>query len=75
MLRSVYQGENATAGRAIAEEVIDTHPSCLIPEIARRGITLKRWAAAFMAYFDTTHASNGRTEALIELIELIEPEL
>jgi transposase len=41
-----------------------------MPEIARLGKTLKRWRAAFLAYFDTDGASNGGTEAINRLIEL-----
>lgn len=69
-LRSVYHGDTTTSGRAIAQQVIDTFPSCPIPEIARLGKALKRWATAFLAYFDTDHASNGGTEAVNGLIEL-----
>ena len=69
-LRSVYHGDTTTAGRAIAQEIIDTFPTCPIPEIARLGKTLKRWTTAFLAYFDTNHASNGGTEAVNGLIEL-----
>ena len=69
-LRSVYHGDTSTAGRKVAQEVIETFPSCPIPEIARLGKTLKRWATAFLAYFDTDHASNGGTEAVNGLIEL-----
>ncbi len=69
-LRSVYHSDTTTTGRRVAQEIIDTFPSCPIPEIARLGKTLKRWAAAFLAYFDTDHASNGGTEAANGLIEL-----
>ena len=41
-----------------------------IPEIKRLGKTLKRWSAAFLAYFDTRRSSNGGTEAINGLIEL-----
>ncbi len=45
-------------------------PVAQSPEIAHLGKTLKLWADAFLAYFDTDHASNGGTEAVNELIEL-----
>ena len=51
-------------------KIIDSFPSCPIPEIARLGRTLKRWRAAFLAYFDTAGATNGGTEAVNGLIEL-----
>ena len=57
-------------GRRLAEQLIDTLPSCPIPEIARLGKTLRRWKTAFLAYFDTDGASNGGTEAINGIIEL-----
>jgi transposase len=69
-LRQVYHQPNAAAGRQLAEKIIDSFPSCPIPEIARLGRTLKRWKAAFLAYFDTAGASNGGTEAINGLIEV-----
>ena len=54
----------------MATKIIDSFPSCPIPEIARLGRTLKRWRAAFLAYFDTGGSSNGGTEAINGLIEL-----
>ncbi len=38
-----------------------TPPSCPIPEIARLGKPLKRWATTFLAYFGT-EAINGLIE-------------
>jgi len=69
-LRSVFHQDNPTAGRAIAESVLASFPSCPIPEIARLGRTLRQWKDAFLAYFDTGGASNGGTEAINGLIEL-----
>jgi transposase len=69
-LRSAYQHEHTAEGRKIAEKVIDSFPSCPVPEIARLGRTLKQWREAFLAYFDTGRASNGGTEAVNGLIEL-----
>lgn len=56
--------------RKIAERVVASFPTCPIPEIARLGRTLKRWSAAFLAYFDTGRSNNGGTEAINGLIEL-----
>jgi len=69
-LRQVYHQPNAAAGRQLAEKIIDSFPACPIPEIARLGRTLKRWKAAFLAYFDTAGASNGGTEAINGLVEV-----
>jgi transposase len=69
-LRQVYHQPDPAAGRRLATKIIDSFPSCPIPEIARLGKTLKRWRAAFLAYFDTAGASNGGTEAMNGLIEL-----
>ena len=69
-LRQVYHQTNSAEGRRLATKIVDSFPSCPIPEIARLGRTLKRWRTAFMAYFDTAGASNGGTEAINGLIEL-----
>lgn len=57
-------------GHQIAEQVLDSFPSCPIPEIARLGRTLTQWRAAFLAYWTTNRSSNGGTEAVNGLIEL-----
>ena len=44
--------------------------TCPIPEVARLGVTLRRWRSEFLGYFDTGGASNGGTEAVNGLIEL-----
>ncbi len=69
-LRSVFHQEDPRAGRRIAEHVLASFPSCPIPEIARLGRTLKQWREPFLAYFTTSGASNGGTEAINGLIEL-----
>jgi transposase len=69
-LRSVYHQDSPAEGRRIAKEIIDSFPTCPIPEIARLGRTLKQWRQALLAYFDTGGASNGGTEAVNGLIEL-----
>ncbi|MGQ0467490.1 MAG: ISL3 family transposase [Sporichthyaceae bacterium] len=69
-LREAYAHPNLAEGKKIAETVAADFLSCPIPEIARLGKTLKRWRAAFLAYFDTGRSNNGGTEAINGLIEL-----
>lgn len=69
-LRSVYHQPTKAQGRAVAEKVVASFPTCPIPEIRRLGNTLKQWRTAFLAYFTTDGASNGGTEAINGLIEL-----
>jgi transposase len=69
-VRSAYHQDTHAAGRAIAEKIVNTFPSCPIPEIARLGKTLRQWRTEFLGYFDTDGASNGGTEAMNGLIEL-----
>lgn len=69
-LRSAYQHKDLRAGHRIALKVLDSFPSCPVPEIARLGRTLRRWRDAFLAYFTTDRANNGGTEAVNGLIEL-----
>jgi len=69
-VRSVYHQPTDTAGRAIAEKILDTFHTCPIPEVARLGRTLRQWREAFLGYFDTHGANNGGTEAINGLIEL-----
>jgi transposase len=69
-VRAVYHTKDPAQGRVLAEQIITGFPSCPIPEIARLGKTLKRWAKEFLAYFDTGRASNGGSEAMNGLIEL-----
>nr|WP_268248683.1 transposase [Streptomyces brasiliensis] len=57
-------------GGRIAEKVLTSFPTCPSPEIRRLGRTRKQWRAAFLAYFDTSRASNGGAEAMNGLIEL-----
>ena len=68
-VRSVYDQDTHAAGRAIAQKVLDAFASCPIPEAARLGKTLRQWREAFLGYFETAGASNGRTEAVNGLIE------
>jgi len=69
-LRAAYQHPDPTEGRTTAAGIIDSFPTCPVPEIARLGRTLKQWRQAFLAYFDTSRSSNGGTEAVNGLIEL-----
>jgi transposase len=69
-LRAAYQHPDPAEGRKIAATVVETFPTCPVPEIARLGRTLKQWRQAFLAYFDTNRSSNGGTEAINGLIEL-----
>ncbi len=69
-LRSAYHQKDLTEGRRIAEKVVESFHSCPIPEIARLGRTLRRWRDAFLAYFTTSRANNGGTEAVNGIIEL-----
>jgi transposase len=64
------QGEEPGRGQTDRAEGPRSFPTCPIPEIRRLGRTLKQWASAFLAYFDTGRASNGATEAINGLIEL-----
>lgn len=41
-LRQVYHKTDPAAGQRLATRIIDSFPSCLIPEIARLRKTLKR---------------------------------
>jgi len=69
-VRDVYHAADPATGRALAEKILASFPSCPIPEIARLGRTLKQWADAFLGYFRTGGANNGGTEAVNGLIEL-----
>jgi transposase len=68
-LRSMYQAKDPADGRAIAERVIDSFPSCPIPEVARLGRTLRQWRSHVLARFDTHRISNGGTEAVNLIVE------
>ena len=57
-------------GRAIAVKIVDSFHTCPIPEIARLGRTLRAWRNQFLAYFTTSRANNGGTEAINGIIEL-----
>ena len=69
-VRSIYHA-GAETGRTICQKVLDSFPSCPIPEVARLGGTLKAWRQQVLAYFDTTGVSNGGTEAINLIIEKV----
>src|SRR5215212_8765086 len=69
-LRSIYHA-GPEQGRMICHKVLDSFPSCPIPEVARLGRTLKAWRQQVLAYFDTTGVSNGGTEAINLIIEKV----
>ncbi len=69
-LRAAYRAADLADGRQTAERVLATFHTCPIPEVARLGRTLRRWRAAFLAYFTTNRANNGGTEAINGIIEL-----
>jgi len=69
-LRAAYRAKNLTEGRTRAEKILATFHTCPIPEVARLGRTLRKWRGAFLAYFTTSRANNGGTEAVNGIIEL-----
>ena len=69
-VREVFHQDTPAQGRRLAARLIESLPTCPIPEIARLGRTLRKWKDAFLAYFDTDGASNGPTEAINGIIEL-----
>jgi hypothetical protein len=68
-LRAIYHADTSPEGRRQAEALLDSLPTCPIPEIARLGRTLRSWQTELLAYFDTDGASNGPTEAINLLVE------
>ncbi len=68
-IRAVYHAPSAEQGRALADRLLASLPSCPIPEIARLGRTLRSWRGELLAYFDTDGASNGPTEAMNLVVE------
>ena len=68
-LRAIYHAPTPAEGRALAERLLDSLPTCPIPGVARLGRTLRAWRGELLAYFDTGGASNGPTEAMNLLVE------
>ena len=69
-VREVFHQATPAQGRRLAAHLIQRLPVCPIPEIAQLGRTLRKWKDALDAYFDTSGASNGPTEAINGIIEL-----
>ena len=63
-VREVFHQATPAQGQRLAAHLIERLPTCPIPEITRLGRTLRKWKDAFLAYFDTSGASNGPTEAI-----------
>jgi transposase len=68
-LRSIYHATTPTAGRKVAEQLLETLHTCPLPEVARLGRTLRQWRSQVLAYFTTGGVSNGGTEAVNLVIE------
>jgi transposase len=56
-LRAVYHAPTPAAGRALAEQLLESLPTCPIGEVARLGRTLRSWRGELLAYFDLTRAT------------------
>ena len=69
-MRDVFHQNTPAHGRRLTTRLIESLPTCPIPEIARLCRTLRKWKDALDAYFDTAGASNGPTEAINGIIEL-----
>ncbi|SPT55203.1 Transposase and inactivated derivatives [Schaalia odontolytica] len=69
-MRDAFHQNTPAQGRRLAAHLVESLPTCPIPNIARLGRTLRTWKDAFLAYFDTGGASNGPTEAINGIIEL-----
>ena len=63
-VREVFHQATPVQGQRLATHLIESLPTCPIPEIARLGRTPRKWKDAFLAYLDTGGASNGPTEAI-----------
>jgi transposase len=68
-VRALFHAPSPEQGRALAARLLQTLPTCPIPEIARLGRTLRAWRHELLAYYDTNGASNGPTEARNLIIE------
>ena len=69
-VREVFHQATPVQGQRLATHLIESLPTCPIPEITHLGRTPRKWKDAFLAYFDTGGASNGPTEAINGIIEL-----
>ena len=52
-------------------KVLKSLHTCPIPEIARLGRTLRAWRGQFLGYFTTDRPTNGGTEAVNGIVELL----
>ena len=69
-VQDVFHQATPAQGRRLAAHLVESLPTCPIPEIARLGRTLRKWKDALDAYFDTGGTSSGPTEAINGIIEL-----
>ena len=69
-MREVFHQATPVQGQRLATHLIESLPTCPIPEITRLGRTLRKWKDALDANFDTGGASNGPTKAINGIIEL-----
>ena len=69
-LRQVYHQTQPSSRAGVGDQDHRQLPVLPDPRDRPLGRTLKRWRAAFLAYFDTGGANNGGTEAINGLIEL-----
>lgn len=68
-VRAAYAHRDLSAGKSIAEHILRSFASCLIPETARLGRTLRQWKQTLLSHFTTDCSSNGRTAAINGAIE------
>jgi transposase len=59
-LRSAFTADSLAEGNKIALAVVESFPSCPIPEISRLGRTLRAWKEQFLAYFTTGRGPQRR---------------
>ena len=69
-VRDVFHQATPAQGRRLAAHLVESLPTCPVPEIGRLSKILRKWEDAFLAYFDTAGASNGPIEAINGIIEL-----
>ncbi len=67
----MFHAPTPTAGRAVAQRVLESFHRCPIPEIARLGRTLQSWRTEVLAYFDDDPHRYGISNGGIEAINLI----
>ncbi|WP_414672024.1 transposase [Kytococcus sedentarius] len=67
-VRDVFHQATPAQGRRLTTRLIESLPTCPIPEIARLGRTLRKWKDALDTYFDTAGASNGPTNYQLRML-------